>query len=249
VRRSPRHRVGPAHGAARSPRFMVAAWHGRQSQPARRCRADADAAAPWQAPTGIGNAGMTHRRGSAGPGRHADDGTPARVLVIEDDDDLRDTLLRYLRGVGMLARGLESAEEARRGTGATGFRCRGVRCQPAGRRRIQRAGPSAIAQCHAHRDADRARHGERPAAWPWPRRRLLPGQAGEPARARDGAAQPAAAQPGSAGARHARARCPCSRGTTPRRRLGAITAPPGCCCRRPASACRCPARKRGSFSA
>ncbi|MGJ7603192.1 response regulator transcription factor [Variovorax sp. LT1R20] len=34
----------------------------------------------------------------------------ARVLVIEDDDDLRDTLLRYLRGVGMLARGLESAE-------------------------------------------------------------------------------------------------------------------------------------------
>ncbi|MDQ0068718.1 two-component system OmpR family response regulator [Variovorax boronicumulans] len=37
-------------------------------------------------------------------------GTPARVLVIEDDDDLRDTLLRYLRGVGMLARGLESAE-------------------------------------------------------------------------------------------------------------------------------------------
>lgn len=34
----------------------------------------------------------------------------SRVLVIEDDDDLRDTLLRYLRGVGMLARGLESAE-------------------------------------------------------------------------------------------------------------------------------------------
>ena len=33
-----------------------------------------------------------------------------RVLVIEDDDDLRDTVLRYLRGVGMLARGLESAE-------------------------------------------------------------------------------------------------------------------------------------------
>ena len=33
-----------------------------------------------------------------------------RVLVIEDDDDLRDTVLRYLRGVGMLAHGLESAE-------------------------------------------------------------------------------------------------------------------------------------------
>ncbi|WPG41450.1 response regulator transcription factor [Variovorax sp. EBFNA2] len=35
---------------------------------------------------------------------------PARVLVIEDDDDLRDTVLRYLRGVGMFASGLESAE-------------------------------------------------------------------------------------------------------------------------------------------
>ncbi|WP_398493414.1 response regulator transcription factor [Variovorax sp.] len=34
----------------------------------------------------------------------------ARVMVIEDDDDLRDTVLRYLRGVGMLARGLDSAE-------------------------------------------------------------------------------------------------------------------------------------------
>jgi two-component system OmpR family response regulator len=34
-----------------------------------------------------------------------------RVLVIEDDDDLRDTLVRYLGGVGMFARGLASAEE------------------------------------------------------------------------------------------------------------------------------------------
>ena len=34
-----------------------------------------------------------------------------RVLVIEDDDDLRDTVLRYLRGVGMLAYGVESAEK------------------------------------------------------------------------------------------------------------------------------------------
>jgi DNA-binding response OmpR family regulator len=34
-----------------------------------------------------------------------------RVLVIEDDDDLRDTVLRYLGGVGMFARGLSSAEE------------------------------------------------------------------------------------------------------------------------------------------
>ena len=36
--------------------------------------------------------------------------TAARVLIIEDDDDLRDTLVRYLGGVGMLASGLESAE-------------------------------------------------------------------------------------------------------------------------------------------
>jgi len=35
----------------------------------------------------------------------------ARVLVIEDDDDLRDTVVRYLRGVGMLVSGLESAEQ------------------------------------------------------------------------------------------------------------------------------------------
>lgn len=35
---------------------------------------------------------------------------PTRVLVIEDDDDLRDTVLRYLRGVGMLAHGLVNAE-------------------------------------------------------------------------------------------------------------------------------------------
>lgn len=34
-----------------------------------------------------------------------------RVLVIEDDDDLRDTLVRYLCGVGMQARGVASAEE------------------------------------------------------------------------------------------------------------------------------------------
>ncbi|MEZ2298668.1 response regulator transcription factor [Variovorax sp. RCC_210] len=34
-----------------------------------------------------------------------------RVLVIEDDEDLRDTVLRYLNGVGMLARGVASAEE------------------------------------------------------------------------------------------------------------------------------------------
>jgi DNA-binding response OmpR family regulator len=34
-----------------------------------------------------------------------------RVLVIEDDDDLRDTLVRYLCGVGMPARGVASAEE------------------------------------------------------------------------------------------------------------------------------------------
>ena len=34
-----------------------------------------------------------------------------RVLVIEDDDDLRDTVLRYLRGVGMLVSGVESAEK------------------------------------------------------------------------------------------------------------------------------------------
>ena len=34
-----------------------------------------------------------------------------RVLVIEDDDDLRDTLLRYLNGVGLSARGVASAEE------------------------------------------------------------------------------------------------------------------------------------------
>jgi two-component system OmpR family response regulator len=34
-----------------------------------------------------------------------------RVLVIEDDDDLRDTLVRYLGGVGMFARGLATAEE------------------------------------------------------------------------------------------------------------------------------------------
>ncbi|WP_295987366.1 response regulator [uncultured Variovorax sp.] len=35
----------------------------------------------------------------------------ARVLVIEDDDDLRDTVVRYLRGVGMSVTGLESAEQ------------------------------------------------------------------------------------------------------------------------------------------
>lgn len=34
-----------------------------------------------------------------------------RVLVVEDDEDLRDTVLRYLNGVGMLARGVASAEE------------------------------------------------------------------------------------------------------------------------------------------
>lgn len=34
-----------------------------------------------------------------------------RVLLVEDDDDLRDTLLRYLGGVGMAARGVASAEE------------------------------------------------------------------------------------------------------------------------------------------
>lgn len=34
-----------------------------------------------------------------------------RVLVIEDDDDLRDTLLRYLNGVGLSARGVPSAED------------------------------------------------------------------------------------------------------------------------------------------
>ncbi len=34
-----------------------------------------------------------------------------RVLVVEDDDDLRDTLVRYLGGVGMFARGLATAEE------------------------------------------------------------------------------------------------------------------------------------------
>ena len=33
------------------------------------------------------------------------------VLVIEDDDDLRDTLLRYLNGVGLSARGVPSAED------------------------------------------------------------------------------------------------------------------------------------------
>jgi DNA-binding response OmpR family regulator len=38
--------------------------------------------------------------------------TPAaRVLVVEDDDDLRDTLLRYLGGVGMFARGVSCAED------------------------------------------------------------------------------------------------------------------------------------------
>lgn len=39
------------------------------------------------------------------------DGAVIRVLVIEDDDDLRDTLLRYLGGVGMSVRGLACAEE------------------------------------------------------------------------------------------------------------------------------------------
>ena len=34
-----------------------------------------------------------------------------RVLVIEDDDDLRNTLVRYLSGVGMQACGVASAEE------------------------------------------------------------------------------------------------------------------------------------------
>lgn len=34
-----------------------------------------------------------------------------RVLLIEDDEDLRDTVLRYLNGVGMLARGVASGEE------------------------------------------------------------------------------------------------------------------------------------------
>ena len=33
-----------------------------------------------------------------------------RVLVIEDDEDLRDTLCRYLSGIGMEVHGLESAE-------------------------------------------------------------------------------------------------------------------------------------------
>lgn len=35
----------------------------------------------------------------------------ARVLVVEDDDDLRDTLLRYLGGVGMVAHGVGCAED------------------------------------------------------------------------------------------------------------------------------------------
>jgi len=34
-----------------------------------------------------------------------------RVLVIEDDDDLRDTLCRYLTGIGMEVRDLDSAEK------------------------------------------------------------------------------------------------------------------------------------------
>lgn len=33
-----------------------------------------------------------------------------RVLVIEDDEDLRDTLCRYLSGIGMTVHGLDSAE-------------------------------------------------------------------------------------------------------------------------------------------
>lgn len=34
-----------------------------------------------------------------------------RVLVIEDDEDLRDTLCRYLAGIGMTVHGLDSAEK------------------------------------------------------------------------------------------------------------------------------------------
>lgn len=33
-----------------------------------------------------------------------------RVLIVEDDEDLRDTLLRYLSAVGMTVRGVDSAE-------------------------------------------------------------------------------------------------------------------------------------------
>ncbi|MDP9140424.1 MAG: response regulator transcription factor [Pseudomonadota bacterium] len=38
------------------------------------------------------------------------EGVSVRVLVIEDDEDLRDTLCRYLSGIGMEVHGLDSAE-------------------------------------------------------------------------------------------------------------------------------------------
>jgi DNA-binding response OmpR family regulator len=44
-----------------------------------------------------------------------------RVLIIEDDDDLRDTLVRYLCGVGMPARGIASGEEVDAEVGRQNF--------------------------------------------------------------------------------------------------------------------------------
>lgn len=58
-----------------------------------------------------GGSGLPGRAGPGSGDRRSIDGPMnMNVLVIEDDEDLRDTLCRYLAGIGMQTHGLDSAD-------------------------------------------------------------------------------------------------------------------------------------------
>jgi CheY-like chemotaxis protein/signal transduction histidine kinase len=102
----PRNRPGAAHGAADCQAPRRQRHRGQSARGRRRAHADA-AAAGKRRPAG---ARGWRPSGELRSARFRMAGV-IRVLVIEDDDDLRDTLVRYLCGVGMPARGVASAEE------------------------------------------------------------------------------------------------------------------------------------------